>query len=136
LFRWLRSLVVADVAISGLIARARARHQALMIDTCVITRNTSSSLNTTTGAYTLTGTTKYSGKCRLRGSTAGAASVRELQAGEAEQPTYRYQLLIPHGSYAAAVGDVVVCDSRTFTVVGEVAATMTTAQALIVEEVQ
>lgn len=107
-----------------------------MTDACVITRVTNGALNTTTGDYSTTSSQLYAGKCRLRGSTAGAASVRELQAGEAEQPTYRYQLLLPHGSYAAAVGDVVSCDSRTFTVVGEVDATTTTAQALVVEEVQ
>lgn len=121
---------------AAMVARARVVHERVMTATCVITRNTSSALNTTTGDYTLTGTTKYSGKCRLRGSTAGAASVRELTAGEAEQPTYRYQLLLPHGSYDAVVGDVAVCDSRTFQIVGEVDATTTTAQALIVEEVQ
>ena len=104
-----------------------------MTDACVITRVTNGALNTTTGDYSTSSSQLYAGKCRLRGST---ASVRELQAGEAEQPTYRYQLLLPHGSYAAAVGDVVSCDSRTFTVVGEVDATTTTAQALIVEEIQ
>ena len=78
-----------------------------MTDACVITRVTNGALNTTTGDYSTTSSQLYAGKCRLRGSTAGAASVRELQAGEAEQPTYRYQLLLPHGSYAAAV--VVVC---------------------------
>jgi hypothetical protein len=124
------------MAVAGLVARARIRHETLMTDTCVITRVTNGALNTTTGDYSTSSSQVYSGKCRLRGSTAGAASVRELQAGEAEQPTYRYQLLLPHGSYAAAVGDVVSCDSRTFTVVGEVDATTTTAQALIVEEVQ
>ena len=107
-----------------------------MTDACVITRVTNGALNTTTGDYATTTTQMYAGKCRLRGSTADAASVRELQAAEAEHPTYRYQLLLPHGSYAAAVGDVVSCDSRSFTVVGEVDATTTTAQALIVEEVQ
>lgn len=121
-----------------------------MTDACVITRVTTGpygpeygggdydngALNTATGDYSTSSSQLYAGKCRLRGSTAGAASVRELQAGEAEQPTYRYQLLLPHGSYAAAVGDVVSCDSRTFTVVGEVDATTTTAQALIVEEIQ
>ncbi len=124
------------MAVTGLVARARARHELLMVDTCVITRVTNGSLNTSTGDYSTTVTSMYSGKCRLRGSTAGAASVRELQAGEAEQPTYRYQLLLPHGSYAAAVGDRVAHDSRTYVVVGEVDATTTTAQALIVEEVQ
>lgn len=124
------------MSVGNILGRARTLHERVMTDTCVITRVTNGAFNASTGAYTTTSTSLYSGKCRLRGSTAGAASVRELQAGEAEQPTYRYQLLLPHGSYAAAVGDVVACDSRTFTVVGEVDATTTTAQALVVEEVQ
>ena len=124
------------MSVTALVARARARHESLMVDTCVVTRVANGVFSATTGDYTTTTSTLYSGKCRLRGDTAGAASVRELQAGEAEQATYRYQLLLPHGSYAAAVGDRVSCDSRTFTVVGEVDATTTTAQALIVEEIQ
>lgn len=124
------------MAIGALVARGRAAHERLMIDTCTITRTTTGALNTTTGDYATTVATVYSGKCRLRGDTAGSASVREVQGGDAEQATHRYQLLLPHGSCTASAGDVVVCDSRTFTVVGQMDATTTTAQSLIVEEVQ
>lgn len=108
-----------------------------MTDACVITRVANGALNATTGDYATTSSQMYAGKCRLRGSTAGAASVRELQAGEAEQASNRYALLIPFGADSVVlVGDVATIGTRTFTVVGRIKATTTTAASLLVEEVE
>lgn len=122
--------------VAGLVAAAREAHERLMISTCTIGRLSTGAINSTTGAYTTTTTSVYSGKCRLRGPSAASASVRESDTGEAEQASFRYQLLIPYGSATVYVGDVATIGSRTFTVVGRVDATTTTAQALLVEEVE
>jgi len=125
------------MTIAALLADARARHESLMVDTCTIVRLTPGSMNTTTGAITNTSTTVYSGKCRLRGGTAAAATVRESDAGEAEQASNRYALLIPFGADSVVlVGDVATIGTRTFTVVGRIKATTTTAASLLVEEVE
>lgn len=106
-----------------------------MIDSCTITRVTNGSMNTTTGAYTTTSSTIYSGKCRLRGDNAAGVGVRESEAGGAEQTTVRYALLLPFGSDSSVlVGDRVAIGSRAFTVVGRNTATSTTAASLLVEE--
>lgn len=140
------------MSVTGLVARARAVHQRLMVDSCVIARATRGALNTTTGQYATTWATIYSGKCRLRGSTASAANAREVQAGEAEHDANRYALILPYGvDNTVADGDIVTFDpreysdeygpsyddrQRTFTVVGRLKTTTITAASLIVEEVQ
>ena len=106
-----------------------------MVDTCTIVRLTPGAMNTTTGAITTTSTTLYSGKCRLRGSSAAGVAVRESDAGEAEQAANRYALLLPYGSdISVLVGDQAAIGSRTFTVVGRIKTTTTTAASLLVEE--
>ena len=121
-----------------------------MVDTCTIVRLTPGAMNTTTGAITTTSTTLYSGKCRLRGSTAANANAREVQAGEAEQNANRYALILPYGvDNTVADGDLVTFDpreysdeygpsyddrQRTFTVVGRLKTTTITAASLLVEE--
>lgn len=125
------------MSVDGLVARARQRHEALMVDTCTIVRLTPGALNTTTGAITNTSTTVYSGKCRLRSSTAAAVAIRETDTGEAEQTSHRYALLLPYGSDSTvAVGDVATIGTRTFTIVGRIKASTTTAASLLVEEVE
>lgn len=124
------------MSVEGLITRARVAHQRLMVDTCTITRLTAGSMNTTTGAYSPSTSTIYSGKCRLRGDNAAGVGVRESEAGGAEQTTVRYALLLPYGSDSSVlVGDQAAIGSRTFTVVGRNTATSTTAASLLVEEV-
>ena len=121
--------------VPGLVAAGREAHERLMIDTCTIVRLTPGSMNTTTGAITNTSSTLYTGKCRLRGSTAAAVAIRETDTGEAEQTSHRYALLLPYGSDTTiAVGDVATIGTRTFTVVGRIKATTTTAASLLVEE--
>ncbi len=124
------------MSVEGLVARGRVAHQRLMIDSCTITRVTNGSMNTTTGAYTTTSSSIYSGKCRLRGDNAAGVGVTESQAGGAEQATVRYALLLPFGSDSSVlVGDRVAIGSRTFVVVGRNTASSTTAASLLVEEV-
>ncbi len=122
--------------IPGLVAAGREAHERLMVDTVAITRVTQGTFNTTSGSYATASASVYSGKCRLRGPGAGGAATREVEAGEAEQITFRYQLLLPYQSATVRIGDIATIGSRTFTVVGQTSATTTTAQALLVEEVQ
>jgi predicted RecA/RadA family phage recombinase len=125
------------MTIAALLADARARHESLMVDTCTIVRLTPGSMNTTTGAITNSSSTLYSGKCRLRGSTAAGVAIRETDTGEAEQTSHRYALLLPYGSDSTiAVGDVATIGTRTFTIVGRIKASTTTAASLLVEEVE
>lgn len=125
------------MSVEGLIARGRAAHLRVMVDTCVITRAGAATMNTTTGAITTaTASTIYTGKCRLRGDSAAGANVRETDTGGAEQVTVRYALLLPYGSDSSVlVGDRAVIGSRTFDVLGRINATSTTAASLLVEEV-
>lgn len=50
---------------SGLIEAGRAWHEAIMDDACVITREGVRTLNESTGLYSQTPTTVYTGACRL-----------------------------------------------------------------------
>ena len=140
------------MSVTGLVARARAAHQQLMVDSCIITRHTRGALNTSTGDYATTQTVLYSGKCRLRGSTAAAVTAREVPSGDAEQSANRYALILPYGvDNTVEEGDTVVFDprdysegygpdyddqQRTFTVVARIKTTTITASSLIVEELQ
>lgn len=118
-----------------LVARARVAHQRLMTDTVTITRNGTPTMNTTTGALTVSSSTIYTGKCRLRGATASGAEAREPDASDAQQSTNRYALILPYGSDASVlVGDIATIGSRVFTVLGRVKTTTITAASLLVEE--
>ncbi|MBK6887029.1 MAG: hypothetical protein IPH03_11795 [Tetrasphaera sp.] len=124
------------MSVEGLIARGRAAHLRVMVDTCVITRAGAATMNTTTGAITTATASIYTGKCRLRGDSAAGANVRETDTGGAEQVTVRYALLLPYGSDSSVlVGDLVAIGSRTLIVLGRINATSTTAASLLVEEV-
>lgn len=50
---------------SGLVAAGRAWHEAIMDDACVVTREGGRTLNETTGLYSSTPATIYTGPCRL-----------------------------------------------------------------------
>lgn len=51
--------------LSGLVQAGRAWHEAIMEDSCIITREGDRILNETTGQYTVGTTTTYEGPCRL-----------------------------------------------------------------------
>lgn len=79
------------MSIAGFLARGRARHQLLMLDTVLITRGGGRTYNETTQQYDVVPpTTVYNGPCRVvvwRGN--------EEQAAEAEVNVYRYRLDLP-----------------------------------------
>ena len=130
------------MSIDALIARGRAAHERLLVDTCTITRVASSTFNATTGNYATSTSTIDTGACRLKGPTAGNAAPQEVEAADAEQVRTRQTLVLPHGAAASVdEGDQVAMTSGalnglTFTVVGTVATTSMTADAVLVERVQ
>jgi len=78
------------MTVAGHLARGRARHQLLMLDTCVITRPGTKTYNPATQDYDIPTVTVYTGPCRIvvwRGN--------EEQAGEAEVNVFRYRLDLP-----------------------------------------
>lgn len=80
------------MTVAGHLNRGRIRHQALMLDTVVITRPDLANRvwDPVTQTYTTPVITVYDGSCRIvvwRGN--------EEQAGEAEVNVYRYRLDLP-----------------------------------------
>lgn len=80
------------MTVAGHLARGRARHQLLMLDTCVITRPdlANKTWDPTSQSYTTPTITVYTGPCRVvvwRGN--------EEKAGEAEVNVFRYRLDLP-----------------------------------------
>lgn len=127
---------------AGLVARGRIAARRLMLDTCTITRATTPVFNSTTGAYTTSSTSIYSGPCRVRTPSVAGITITDAQAGDAEQHTVRPVLVLPHGEAAdAEAGDVVTMtggdlSGQTFTVVSSVDSTTMTARALVIEAVR
>ena len=123
---------------AGFVADMRAQHGSLMTDRCVIDRDTRGPLDAVTGNYADTWTALYSGKCRLKGPHAGAITVTEKQAGEAEQATTWQTLVLPHGSASdVSVGDrVTINAAQTYRVVGQSDSTTMTARSLLVERIE
>lgn len=126
------------MSVDGLVARARARAQLLMVDDCTITRIAPGAFNATTGEYAETSTVLYTGKCRLRSASAAQVTVTERVAGDAEQPTFRPVLLVPFGAVSAAVfvGDrVEVTGVALFKIVGMLESSTRSADAFLVEQI-
>lgn len=79
-------------SLDDLLARGRAAHLDLMLDTCTITRAGTSALNRTTSALTPgAATTLYSGACRVKAQRLP----RDRQAGERLTSTARYEVALP-----------------------------------------
>lgn len=86
------------MTVSAHLARGRARHQLLMLDTCVITRPGTKVYNPATQTYDIPTVTVYNGPCRIvvwRGN--------EEQAGEAEVNVFRYRLDLPFTATAPVI---------------------------------
>ena len=85
------------MSVEGVLARGREAALQLMRDTCIIERRTAhSALNTTTGQYTDTWTTVYSGPCRVKPpGDRGAGSGRDVTTGEGEVTLHKYELDLP-----------------------------------------
>lgn len=63
---------------TGLLARTRALHRSVMVDSCTVTRVTPGILDELTGAYAVTTATIYTGPCRVKPaqtSTVDAAGI-------------------------------------------------------------
>ncbi len=123
------------------VARGRTRHALLAVDTVTVTRVTGQTLNTTTGAYTQTTSTIYTGGARYKRETA-----LEREAGDSERASAKPILVLPYDATGADLlrkGDVVTftasIDSalvgKTCVVIGPEHGTTTTARRWLVEEV-
>jgi hypothetical protein len=124
-----------------LVARGRTRHALLAVDTVTVTRVTGQNLNTTTGAYTPTTSTIYTGPARYKREVP-----REREAGESERASASPVLVLPYDATGADLlrkGDTVTFTAsvdaslvgRTCTVIGPEHGTTTTAHRWLVEEV-
>lgn len=122
---------------SPLLARGREAHERVMIDECVIDRETKGVLDESTAVFgSSSWLVLYSGKCRLKGPHAGAITVTERDAGGAQQSTQLQTLVLPYGSAPGVkVGDRVRVSGDVFKVSGGVGTSTMTARSLLVEAV-
>jgi hypothetical protein len=88
--------------VNPILAAGRTAAESLMQDACTITRVTGQTLNDTTGAWTDTVTTVYTGKCRLQVRAQAVAALP--QAGEREVVAFMAELQLPM-SAVPQVGD-------------------------------
>lgn len=98
-------------AITGALPLLRGQGESMMIDTCTIRRPASPTFNATTGAYTTTKTTVYSGKCRVRTRSLGFLRERAAEAGEEQTVLWPYMLAVPLTVTNLAVLDEVTIDA-------------------------
>lgn len=130
------------MSLDALVGKARALHERLMTDTCTVTRVTASTFNTTTGNYSTSSATLYSGVCRVKGPPAGDANPQEAEAADAEQIRTRQTVVLPHGEAATVrKGDVVTVTGgdltgQTYTVLGVSDSTTMSARSLLVERIE
>lgn len=128
-------------ALRETLARARGRHERLMLDTVAVARLTPGALNTTTGFYTPSSAAVYDGYGRIKREMA-----QDQEAAEGERQSTRLVLVLPYGATGAAdilPGDVVTVSASvngdltgaTLTVVGPETGTTATAHRYLVEDV-
>lgn len=99
------------MSLTQVLASGRAAAEALMVDTCTVTRVTGQALDEDTGAYVDTTSTIYSGKCRVQVRNAATAALP--LAGEREVVAFMLELQIPMSAAALAVGDKVTITAST-----------------------
>lgn len=98
---------------SVILARARALHGDVMVDSCTITRPTRSTLDETSGRYAAGMLTVYTGSCRVKEAPAGTKDAAGIAT-----VTSRPVLELPYagsGAVEVRVGDVVAMSSGPFT---------------------
>lgn len=88
---------------ASVLARGRTAALAGMVDTCRITRVTSTATDPDTGVVTPTLATIYEGVCRIQQHVPGGA--RPADAGEAYQLLLRLELQLPISAVGIAVSD-------------------------------
>lgn len=120
----------------------RRRAEALMVDTCTVTRAGSGTTDDLTGEVTSTPTTVYAGRCKVQQA---AAMGQRVDAGEASTVLLRLEVHLPvAGSEDVRRGDLVTITAsandpalmgKTFRVHDQAAKSFATARRLGVEEV-
>lgn len=83
--------------------RGRTRAEALMVDTCTITRVVSTTTDADTGVVTPTYSTIYTGKCRLKLPVAVA---RPITVGSAQEFSQHPILSLPATTTGVQVDDI------------------------------
>ncbi len=78
------------MTLESVLARGRVKALILMVDRCVIERETSGSFNSATGTYGDSWSTVYTGRCRLKG---GGGS--DSQFADHEVVLAGYQIILP-----------------------------------------
>lgn len=85
--------------------RGRKAAESLMVDSCVVTRVTSQgSINNSTGGYTPTTSTVYSGKCQV---VKPEGSATDVAAGERDVAVSRTTVKLPISATGVQSGDKV-----------------------------
>ena len=125
------------------LARGRAAIEALMVDTCTITRTTSEATNEDSGVVTPTTATVYTGRCRVQQSQLGADSVPS-DPGEVYVRMVAFEAQVPMSVTGLRVGDRITVTAsahdadlvgRVFVVLGLAHGTHKTARRLQVQEI-
>ena len=90
------------MSLSSVLARGQAAAEALMVDTCTITRVGTRTTDTTTAVVTTPTTTLYTGRCRIQ--QAQAQAQRE-DIGEDHLLLLRLEVQLPMSLTGLVVGD-------------------------------
>lgn len=119
--------------LNGTLSMGRRMAESRMTDSCAVTRAGSPVFNETTGEYTSTAASVYSGKCRIKHPTTAG---RDVDAGSQLLAVGELELHVPVGSAVFAPDDVVTISAcptrpdqvgRKFTVVSRFDGSQTTA---------
>lgn len=84
------------MSVEGLLARGRAAHERLMLDTVTVDRKTQGAFNPTTGQYATTWTTVYTGIADVKPER----MPRDVDAGETATSVGRYDVKLPFATAA------------------------------------
>jgi hypothetical protein len=128
---------------TGVTLAGRRAAEALMVDTCTITRVTGGTSDPETGVHTQTTTVVYSGKCRFQQRPIARPGSR-TDVGEASVVQVDYSLQLPMAATGVRVEDAAVADTsaldpdlpgRAFRVASQAAKTHATSRRLELVEV-
>ncbi|HWB36616.1 MAG TPA: DUF6093 family protein [Rugosimonospora sp.] len=128
------------------LARGRAAAEALMVDTCTVTRETGRTTDPVTGVVTPATSTVYTGKCKLAQAGGGGAQAgggSSSSVGNAAPTVVSYELHLPITAAEVRPGDWVSVtstldpqlDGRRWVVAGHMGKTYATARRLPIQEV-
>jgi hypothetical protein len=121
---------------TGMLARTRALHRSVMVDSCTVTRVTQGILDELTGVYAVSMATVYTGPCRVK-----PAQTSTVDAAGIAVDTTRPTLDLPWtaGSFLLLPGDRVTVDTGPllgfgFEVYAEEAGTTSTSRRYTLEQ--